>query len=67
MEAMKVIIDDLDNDVLKHQSWILRNVLEHIEIRLRIRSRKNIRVCRNQVIKSNMESVELLDTNNTIR
>ena len=44
MEAMKVIIDDLDNDTLKTSIVdSLRNALAIIEIiRLRIRSRKTL-------------------------
>jgi len=65
MEAMKVIIDDLDSDVLKtsvvdslRNAWNFRESpdLEFVQ-------EKTLEFCRNQVIKSAiMQSVELLDT-----
>ena len=65
MEAMKVIIDDLDNDVLKTSVVdSLRNAWQHRESPdLEFVQEKTLEFCRNQVIKSAiMESVELLDT-----
>ena len=65
MEAMKVIIDDLDNDVLKTSVVdSLRNAWQHRESPdLEFVQEKTLEFCRNQVIKSAiMDSVELLDT-----
>ncbi len=65
MEAMKVIIDDLDNDVLKTSVVdSLRNAWNHRESPdLEFVQEKTLEFCRNQVIKSAiMDSVELLDT-----
>ena len=65
MEAMKVIIDDLDNDVLKTSIVdSLRNAWNHRESPdLEFVQEKTLEFCRNQVIKSAiMDSVELLDT-----
>ncbi len=65
MEAMKVIIDDLDNDTLKTSIVdSLRNAWNHRESPdLEFVQEKTLEFCRNQVIKSAiMASVELLDT-----
>ena len=65
MEALKVIIDDLDNDTLKTSVVdSLRNAWNHRESPdLQFVQEKTIEFCRNQVIKAAiMESVELLDT-----
>ena len=65
MEALKVIIDDLDNDVMKTSVVdSLRNAWNHRESPdLEFVQEKTLEFCRNQVIKSAiMESVELLDT-----
>ena len=65
MEAMKVLIDDVDNDTLKtsvvdslRNAWNFRESpdLEFVQ-------EKTLEFCRNQVIKAAiMDSVELLDT-----
>ena len=65
MEALKVVIDDLENDVMKtavvdslRNAWNFRESpdLEFVQ-------EKTLEFCKNQVIKSAiMESVELLDT-----
>ena len=65
MEALKVIIDDLDNDVLKTSVVdSLRNAWNHRESPdLDFVQEKTLEFCRNQVIKAAiMDSVELLDT-----
>ena len=65
MEAMKVMIDELDNDVLKTSVVdSLRNAWNHRESPdLEFVQEKTIEFCRNQVIKKAiMDSVELLDT-----
>ena len=65
MEALKVVIDDLDNDTLKTSVVdSLRNAWNHRESpHLEFVQEKTIEFCRNQVIKAAiMESVELLDT-----
>ena len=65
MEALKVVIDDLENDVMKtavvdslRNAWNFRESpdLEFVQ-------EKTLEFCKNQVIKSAiMQSVELLDT-----
>ena len=64
MEALKVVIDDVENDVLK-TSIIdsLRGAWQHRESPdLEFVKEKSLEFCKNQVIKSAiMESVELLD------
>jgi len=65
MEAMKVMIDELDNDVLKTSVVdSLRNAWNHRESPdLEFVQEKTLEFCRNQVIKKAiMDSVELLDT-----
>ena len=65
MEALKVIIDDLENDTLKTSVVdSLRNAWNHRESPdLDFVQEKTIEFCRNQIIKAAiMESVELLDT-----
>ena len=65
MEALKVIIDDLENDTLKTSIVdSLRNAWNHRESPdLEFVQEKTIEFCRNQVIKSAiMDSVELLDS-----
>ena len=65
MEAMKVIIDDLDNDVLKTSVVdSFKKCSNHRESPdLEFVQEKTLEFCRNQVIKSAiMDSVELLDT-----
>ena len=67
MEAMKVIIDDLDNDVLKTSVVdSLRNAWQHRESPdLEFVQEKTLEFCKNQIIKNAiMESVDLLDTQN---
>ena len=65
MEAIKVLIDDVDNDVLK-TSIIdsLRNALQSIVNNdLEFVKEKSLEFCKNQVVKNAiMESVELLET-----
>ena len=65
MEALKVVIDDLDNDVMKTAVVdSLRNAWQHRESPdLEFVQEKTLEFCKNQVIKSAiMQSVELLDT-----
>ena len=65
MEAMKVMIDELNNDVLKTSVVdSLRNAWNHRESPdLEFVQEKTLEFCRNQVIKKAiMDSVELLDT-----
>ena len=65
MEALKVVIDDLDNDVMKTAVVdSLRNAWNHRESPdLEFVQEKTLEFCKNQVIKSAiMQSVELLDT-----
>ena len=64
MEALKVVIDDVENDVLKTSIVdSLRNAWQHREDPdLEFVKEKSLEFCKNQVIKSAiMESVELLD------
>jgi|TARA_R100000027_G_scaffold66297_1_gene61997 replicative DNA helicase len=65
MEALKVLVDDVDNDVLK-TSIIdsLRGAWQHRESPdLEFIKEKSLEFCKNQVVKSAiMESVELLET-----
>ena len=65
MEALKVLVDDVDNDVLK-TSIIdsLRGAWQHRESPdLDFVKEKSLEFCKNQVVKSAiMESVELLET-----
>ena len=63
MEALKVVIDDVENDVLKTSIVdSLRNAWQHREDPdLEFVKEKSLEFCKNQVIKSAiMESVELL-------
>ena len=65
MEALKVVIDDLENDVMKTAVVdSLRNAWNHRESPdLEFVQEKTLEFCKNQVIKSAiMQSVELLDT-----
>ena len=65
MEALKVVIDDVENDVLKTSIVdSLRNAWQHREDPdLEFVKEKSLEFCKNQVIKSAiMESVELLDS-----
>ena len=64
MEALKVVIDDVENDVLKTSIVdSLRGAWQHRESPdLEFVKEKTLEFCKNQVIKSAiMESVELLD------
>ena len=64
MEALKVVIDDVENDVLKTSIVdSLRGAWQHRESPdLEFVKEKSLEFCKNQVIKSAiMESVELLD------
>jgi len=64
MEALKVVIDDVENDVLKTSIVdSLRSAWQHRESPdLEFVKEKSLEFCKNQVIKSAiMESVELLD------
>ena len=64
MEALKVIIDDLDNDFKTSVVDSLRNAWQHRESPdLEFVQEKTLEFCKNQVIKSAiMDSVELLDS-----
>ena len=67
MEALKVLIDDVENDVLKTTIVdSLRNAWNHRESPdLDFVQEKTLEFCKNQIIKNAiMESVELLDTQN---
>ena len=67
MEALKVLIDDIENDVLKTTIVdSLRNAWNHRESPdLDFVQEKTLEFCKNQIIKNAiMESVELLDTQN---
>ena len=65
MEAIKVLIDDVENDVLKTAIVdSLRNAWQHRESNdLEFVKEKTLEFCKNQVVKNAiMESVELLET-----
>ena len=65
MEALKVLIDDVDNDVLKTSIVdSLRNAWQHRESPdLEFVKEKSLEFCKNQVVKNAiMESVELLES-----
>ena len=65
MEAIKVLIDDVENDVLKTAIIdSLRNAWQHRESNdLEFVKEKTLEFCKNQVVKNAiMESVELLET-----
>ena len=65
MEAIKVLIDDVDNDVLKTSIVdSLRNAWQYRESNdLEFVQEKSLEFCKNQVVKNAiMESVELLET-----
>ncbi len=65
MEAIKVLIDDVENDVLKAAIVdSLRNAWQHRESNdLEFVKEKTLEFCKNQVVKNAiMESVELLET-----
>ena len=65
MEALKVLIDDVDNDVLKTSIVdSLRNAWQHRESPdLEFVKEKSLGFCKNQVVKNAiMESVELLES-----
>ena len=65
MEALKVLIDDVDNDVLKTSIVdSLRNAWQHRESpHLEFVKEKSLEFCKNQVVKNAiMESVELLES-----
>ena len=67
MEAIKVLIDDVENDVLKTAIVdSLRNAWQHRESNdLEFVKEKTLEFCKNQVVKNAiMESVELLETQN---
>jgi replicative DNA helicase len=65
MEALKVLVDDVDNDVLKTSIVdSLRNAWQHRESPdLDFVKEKSLEFCKNQVVKNAiMESVELLES-----
>ena len=65
MEAIKVLIDDVENDVLKTAIVdSLRNAWQHRDSNdLEFVKEKTLEFCKNQVVKNAiMESVELLET-----
>ena len=65
IEALKVLIDDVDNDVLKTSIVdSLRNAWQHRESPdLEFVKEKSLEFCKNQVVKNAiMESVELLES-----
>ena len=67
MEALKVLIDDVENDILKTTIVdSLRNAWNHRESPdLEFVQEKTLEFCKNQIIKNAiMESVDLLDTQN---
>jgi replicative DNA helicase len=67
MEAIKVIIDEVDNDTLKTTIVdSLRNAWQHRESPdLEFVKERTLEFCKNQVVKNAiMESVELLETQN---
>ena len=67
MEALKVLIDDVENDILKTTIVdSLRNAWNHRESPdLEFVQEKTLEFCKNQIIKNAiMESVNLLDTQN---
>jgi len=65
MEALKVMVDEVDNDVLKTSIVdSLRNAWQHRESNdLEFVKEKSLEFCKNQVVKNAiMESVELLES-----